>query len=128
MDATIKAAWIAALRSGGYTQGFGRLGTRNLLNGTECHCVLGVLCELAVKANVGIIRESVPSEDPNQVNFKYNQNQVLAVGLAMQWAGLEDSYPSLVHQGARAYLFHLNDHSHLPFVELADLMEADLNF
>ena len=42
MDATLKARWIAALRSGEYRQG------RRLLRASDgSYCCLGVLCEVA---------------------------------------------------------------------------------
>ena len=50
MNKEVKALWIAALRSGEYKQGAGRLGYTQ--DGVTKHCCLGVLCELAVKAGV----------------------------------------------------------------------------
>lgn len=43
MDQTVKAKWVAALRSGEYEQGRGRLKTGNAF------CCLGVLCDLYAK-------------------------------------------------------------------------------
>lgn len=40
MDETIKAKWVAALRSGKYKQGFG------FLNYRDKYCCLGVLCDV----------------------------------------------------------------------------------
>lgn len=48
MDARIKKLWVAALRSGEYKQGKGRL--RRPLPGSEFEfCCLGVLCDLHAK-------------------------------------------------------------------------------
>ena len=46
----IRKAWVAALRSGKYTQGFLQLKSGK---GSQAqYCCLGVLCDLAVKAGV----------------------------------------------------------------------------
>jgi len=47
MDPGIRAAWVAALRSGEYQQG-----KANLRAADNTYCCLGVLCELAVQAGV----------------------------------------------------------------------------
>ena len=44
MNPDVKAAWVAALRSGAYTQGTGML--RRDLGGKVEHCCLGVLHEV----------------------------------------------------------------------------------
>ena len=43
MDATLKAQWVAALRSGAYRQGRVSLYTP----GDDTYCCLGVLCKIA---------------------------------------------------------------------------------
>lgn len=45
MNAALGRKWIAALRSGEYKQGHGQL--RRRLHSGDCHCVMGVLCELS---------------------------------------------------------------------------------
>jgi hypothetical protein len=47
MNSEIKKAWVEALRSGEYEQGFGAL------NITGKYCCLGVLCDLAAKRGMG---------------------------------------------------------------------------
>jgi hypothetical protein len=47
LDPEVKAAWLQALRSGEYEQG-----TETLRTYEDTYCCLGVLCELAVQANV----------------------------------------------------------------------------
>ena len=59
MDPTIKARWVAALRSGDYNQGHGRLHTKE--NGISSFCCLGVLCDLANKENIVSEIIEVPS-------------------------------------------------------------------
>jgi hypothetical protein len=53
LDPTIKAQWVAALRSGEYMQGKYALCTVSP-DGYVKHCCLGVLTELAVKAGLPI--------------------------------------------------------------------------
>lgn len=48
MKKEIKAKWIAALRSGEYKQGHGRLLSINNKD-EQCFCCLGVLCDLYIK-------------------------------------------------------------------------------
>lgn len=48
MNPNIKEQWVAALRSGEYTQGQQTLRTRN-----DTFCCLGVLCDLAAKSGHG---------------------------------------------------------------------------
>lgn len=50
MNLGIKHQWVTALRSGKYRQGGGAL--RKSHDGIDTYCCLGVLCELAVAANV----------------------------------------------------------------------------
>jgi hypothetical protein len=53
MNPEIKERWVAALRSGAYAQGVGRLkGPAGTGGGKASYCCLGVLCELAVKDGV----------------------------------------------------------------------------
>lgn len=55
MDPQLKQEWLAALRSGNYTQGTGylRLGAIWRKDRKVAHCCLGVLCELAAKHGLG---------------------------------------------------------------------------
>ncbi len=46
MDADLKQRWVAALRSGEYTQGTNSLVANAPGTGQPTHCCLGVLCEL----------------------------------------------------------------------------------
>lgn len=46
MDPVIKQKWVAALRSGQYTQGIGQLRVHNKTTDAVSFCCLGVLCDL----------------------------------------------------------------------------------
>lgn len=46
LESEVKAMWVAALRSGKYTQGKGTLRLQNKETGECKHCCLGVLCDL----------------------------------------------------------------------------------
>lgn len=50
MNPEIKARWVAALRSGQYRQGKGRLCCE--MGGGSSYCCLGVLCEIAVQDGI----------------------------------------------------------------------------
>lgn len=63
----IKARWLAALRSGHYQQGYGRLRTRYTDDRPDEFCCLGVLTDLAVGEGVGAWGESVASLAEGQV-------------------------------------------------------------
>ena len=58
MNKKIKQAWLAALRSGEYEQGQGRLRVAGE-SGELQYCCLGVLCELHCKAGLGEWKEEV---------------------------------------------------------------------
>lgn len=122
MDATIKAAWVAALRSGEYTQGFGKLVRQDPVTGGLCHCVMGVLCELAVKADVGVF---LHAEVNGYKVFKYNGSRFLSPLLVNQWAGIADGGLRLNHEGSAKFVMALNDNKQLSFSVLADILEAD---
>lgn len=82
MSPTIKAAWVAALRSGLYDPGTGRL-----YDG-QCYCALGVLCELHRLAHGGewkFQRISDPETRKKAVAAGWNESQWHYLG---SWQGL----------------------------------------
>ena len=124
MDATIKAAWVAALRSGEYTQGFDTLGSQ-VAGQPACHCVMGVLCELAVKADVGIVREL--GFEFRSDNFCYDDVDIVLPESVQAWAGLVSRLPDVMCNDKPEDMAYLNDQSRLSFETFADLIEADLS-
>lgn len=133
MNEEIKTAWVAALRSGEYPQGFGRLKTLehdDYVQSEFCkfnpagYCCLGVLMELAVKA--GIIADD---------GWWYNQPALL--WRVAEWAGLVPKGkphpdtghsqwvdPYVTYDDSSRHLSEMNDSERLSFSRIADLIEA----
>ena len=63
MNKKIKQQWVAALRSGKFTQGYGQLVHHSTSELPTAHCVLGVLCHLAVEASQAIGRQAPHPDD-----------------------------------------------------------------
>jgi hypothetical protein len=133
MNPEIKKAWVKALRSGEYAQSTGAL--CNLKNvGTESrdeyavkgYCCLGVLTDLAVKAEVaqwersgdGLpvqgVRETIEPGINTVVTALLPQN-------VMDWAGLEQTNPLIRGKS----LASMNDEGK-SFEEIADVIEEGL--
>lgn len=113
MKEEIKNKWVAALRSGEYKQGNGRL--RDSANG---FCCLGVLCDLYSK------EKEVPWTFVN-VRFPYflNENAILPSEVA-KWAGTrvkDGSYGD----GETYGLIYYNDTLNYDFNKIADIIEKD---
>lgn len=53
MDKALKKKWVAALRSGKYRQGRGKLRTGTSHGGHAKYCCLGVLCEVVGVHRIG---------------------------------------------------------------------------
>ena len=85
MREDVKQKWVEALRSGDYTKTTGRLYRK--VEGKDCHCTLGVLCDVA-------LREQVPGVtfDPNDKNLIFygpQRDHALLAEKVEEWAGLE---------------------------------------
>lgn len=119
MDPELKDEWVAALRSGEYPQGNGKL------NVDGKYCCLGVLCELLVKQ--GTVEE-------------YDSNGAISYGMGNEYngtiltqdivriAGLTSPtgrLPTPVIWGGKAFhsLSGLND-SGASFTEIANIIEV----
>lgn len=124
MNPEVKAEWVAALRSGDYTQD----SESSLLHSDEGYCCLGVLCDIAVKKGVTFAHDRSGrwdygiSSDP--------ANDVLASaylpGEVIQWAGLDGSNPVVGHYvGTNGSLASIND-TGTPFEKIADIIEERL--
>lgn len=100
MNALLKDAWIAALRSGKYTQGRTRLNDKQQ---TE-FCCLGVLCKVA-----GI-------DNPEGRSFSYDIVRALT-------DTPRTGDPDLVNT-----LMQMNDQQGKSFGEIADYIEANVGF
>lgn len=96
----VVAAWVKRLTSGKYKQGDGFLRQRED-NGTETHCCLGVLCDLAVEA--GVIAEpklatkyegyegEIYEYRAKKGNYKHQVQTGILPHLVRDWAGLTDN-------------------------------------
>jgi hypothetical protein len=102
MNPDVKALWVAALRSGEYKQGKRQLRNRGKF------CCLGVLCDLAVKAEVIGLRD-------------YYASDGFPPDVVEEWAGFDaqETFP-----GGRR-LDVTNDNG-AAFDEIADIIEAHL--
>jgi hypothetical protein len=115
MKSQIKHQFVSALRSGDYQQG-----QQRLKNHDEEFCVLGVLCDLAVKAGV------VKWEDWGS-GFGFKGELYLIPTEVAVWAGLNSLNGSLPHRAETLHIDHhtlssMND-SGWDFKEIADLVE-----
>ena len=110
MNQEIKAKWVAALRSGEYTQ------TKESLNNCRGFCCLGVLCDIS-KQETGFGIEETYAENDGAENL----------GLTVRaWAGLPASSGATVEiNGIHSPLTHHND-SGRTFLEISDAIEAQL--
>ena len=118
MNPDVKARWLAALRSGEYRQGTGRL-RRHGDDETVYHCCLGVLCELAATDGVAEYRHGLFYGLTSQLET--GMGGVLPVDVK-EWAGLSNGDPTV--DGRR--LSEWNDTQRLSFDAVADKIERYL--
>lgn len=127
----MKEKWVAALRSGDYTQAQDALRrTIEDENGSRVgYCCLGVLCNLYIKDNPGA--EWVDSDDGATfvVNATYFDTNYLPSPV-MEWAGLDETdphvrVPTVTDPFNERRLSHLNDNGN-DFERIANLIEESL--
>ena len=122
MNPTIKAEWVAALRSGEYQQGTGTLS----MDGE--FCCLGVLTDIAVEHGVC---SWVSTEDGLGVNRSGATETSVLPPVVMAWAGLASANPEIdltntaISEPDQHDLAHLNDDG-ITFAQIADLIEEQL--
>lgn len=136
MRREVLVPWLAALRSGRYTQGRNYLWTRDNQTGSTYHCCLGVLCELA-RAEGVVVLDKDPGTLTTTGRYRSSDQDVdlgdavLLPTAVVAWAGLEDESPVVAgielttrNDGAeddgdgrfvRPHTFH----------EIADLLEGE---
>jgi hypothetical protein len=120
MKPEIKKQWVAALRSGKYNQGSGRL--KSYDNDEAAFCCLGVLCDLHAKS------EESDKEDWFRSGLDYASYMEQAnytPRSVMEWADLPQNDPLLRIDGHGVDISALNDKGY-PFVTLAKLIEEQL--
>lgn len=124
LNPNVKKLWLEALRSGNYTQG------KNWLckideNGNKTYCCLGVLCDLAVKAN--IIKEPKNHNFGKYKLLSYDDKDQFPPRRVLEWAMTDyngDFNVKVVKINRR--LSDLNDVEMFSFEQIADLIEANL--
>lgn len=115
MKPDVKTEWVAALRSGQYKRG-----RYQLRDNDDRYDPLGVLCELAIKAGVGLERRQYDRSDGKFFGWTYrdpNQSHALATGLpeaVCAWSGL--SY-------REGYRIAMASDKGMNFKQVADLVE-----
>jgi hypothetical protein len=110
MNPEVKAAWVAALRSGEYKQGYMKLYNQK----EQTYCCLGVLCQLYANEK-GIAFGEVT--EPWSVALTPS---------VRDWAGLRSVNPYIRFDGNIHDAMSLNDNEKLTFPQIADLIEKNL--
>ena len=87
MDPVVKQQWIDALRSGEFEQ------AQSVLNTNGAYCCLGVLCELAIRAGVPVVKAINPDQDCDVPVWHYDGEAAYPPPSVTAWAGLEVSNP-----------------------------------
>ena len=113
MNKEIKAKWVAALRSGDYVQGKGKLRSDGKF------CCLGVLCNLHAQAHPAIAAmQQDGTSYMGKASFPHKK--------VSNWAGLEDCGDNRVSiNGISNSLAEHNDCGRT-FLEIADAIESQL--
>jgi len=141
MKSEIKQLWIDALRSGDYEQGVGNL------HQVGEYCCLGVLMDLACKAEIAQEFEGEDGDDDDCVGYYTSRDPLRTVEYysltreVMEWAGLpvgshegllpteiiyaiatDDTGKPITGKGRT--LVSLNDQAKYTFSQIADVIEA----
>lgn len=121
MKEDVKDLVVSALRSGEYKQGKG------VLRHYDCHCVLGVFCDLYIKHNPGKAEWTTDTIQPGMYGFRNVGASLYFVGslpdVVCEWAGLKQHGCIRDNEGHTEAFETLNDYG-MSFSELADLIEA----
>jgi hypothetical protein len=126
MNSQVKEKWIAALRSGEYSQGDGKL------RSDKGFCCLGVLCDLYAQEpfTQGWKFNGEYEESPLPMDYWYfdGESEFLPESV-MKWAGLEANCPEVAVDTDEDVVYdliaNLNDTGY-SFSTLADIIEKQL--
>ena len=121
MKPEIKAAWIAALRSGEYKQTRGKLHRSFRMTGdslVEEYCCLGVLCSVLGYEEEEAAYYNGPNEAPYR-RFRISDGQT-AIGFLPDEVAEEIGLTKAQMQ----FLANKNDHYGYTFEQIADLVEG----
>lgn len=121
LDDELVDKWIAALRSGEFTQGVGVLKSEV----DDSYCCLGVLCEVAGVPFKPAIPDEVAGEEAD-----FNINADVYLGLAIALSG-RYSHVNKVGEDwdvnwVKDKLIYYNDNSGASFNDIADWIEGNL--
>jgi hypothetical protein len=136
MKIDIAKQWIAALNSGTYQQGQGKLHATDI-NGECQYCCLGVLCDLYRQQNPDELDVKVVTRKDQALAQHY---QMMSIGDASitvydndsvvlplrvrEWAGMADPLGRFTNAShAQDSLAELNDHG-MSFAKLADVIDV----
>lgn len=108
--------WVAALRSGQYTQG------KEMLRKGDTYCCLGVLCDLSKKGKWKI-------NNTNNTSFSFESSNLKRLGrlspAVMIWAGMKNEYGTLKFKKGVLNLATLNDDRKRSFKQIAAFIERN---
>lgn len=110
MNPGIRAQWCAALRSGEYKRGTGRLHQFD-----DRFCCLGVLCDLAAKE--GVVQRD---QAARHTMYRYDGEAHYLPDAVMYWAGLASANPRLTNGRTLAAM---NDDGR-SFAEIANAIDG----
>lgn len=120
MNPEIKQKWVAALRSGNYRQGKGKLRTHD-----DRFCCLGVLCDIAEREGIVVAErdEDFAERYPElNVDWDYDDTETELPLSIVNWADLPDRNPMLATDSC----IQLNDEMEFTFDQIADEIERHL--
>lgn len=128
MKKEIKTLWVAALRGEEYEQGTAMYAMHTSIGNTVQYDPLGVLCALAVKAELPIKTEEKESKSEMAVWDTYYDGQNLYLPQSViDWAGLKECDPHLQMEDGVYEITYINDFGdYVPFSKFADLIETQL--
>ena len=123
MNPEIKARWVAALRSGEYEQGQGRLHATSA--DRIFFCCLGVLCDLANKENIVSTVEAYTTSDG--VSMIYDDDESWLPTSVVQWSGVDaqGTFNDGLDNQEFSTLAYLNDNG-ATFDHIAEVIEEYL--
>jgi hypothetical protein len=113
---TIIKKWVAALKSGDYLQGRGKLHYKGRKDGktVDKFCCLGVLCDLAVKAKI------IPEPTSEYSKTFYYSGERFELPISVQrWAGVSSD-----GRFDGGDLINLNDSKKKTFEQIADIIAS----
>jgi hypothetical protein len=117
----IREEWVAALRSGEYRQGIGKL-----RGSGDTFCCLGVLCDLAEKAGIVRSHNNTYSGDYMYYFEDGTEEKSILPITVQEWAGLPQQNPYVIPFDTDSHsLAECNDEG-MDFNRIADLIEKQL--